>query len=134
MRSQARAPDITAGDVAATIGAEHVRLSYHYLDQADMEGYMSLLDPEARLHHPGHPVSRGPDEAAAAMESLAYTRGRHRIFKTVSEGDTVAAIGRFTGSAAPFGNMYETEFVDVFTLSGHGLLLSCRRFCWNGRN
>jgi ketosteroid isomerase-like protein len=130
MFSQAGGAYLTPGETVATIGAEHVRLSYHYLDRDDMDGYVSLLDPDARFRHPGQPVSRGHGQVASLMRRLSYTRGGHSIFKTVSEGDTVAAIGRFTYGNVRGGNKEETEFVDVFTLSDHGLLLSCRRFRW----
>ncbi|WP_159944712.1 MULTISPECIES: nuclear transport factor 2 family protein [unclassified Nocardiopsis] len=128
MFSQTGGAYLTPSEAVATIGAEHVRLSYHYLDRADMDGYASLLDPETRFRYPGQPVSRGPAQVSALMERSSYTLGRHSIFKMVSGGDTVAAIGRFTCEGEQPGNNRETEFVDVFTLSEHGLLLSCRRF------
>ncbi|WP_311510817.1 nuclear transport factor 2 family protein [Nocardiopsis lambiniae] len=114
-----------------TVGTEHARLSYHYLDLGDAEGYMSLLDPETRFHHPGERVARGPAEAFRSMKRLGCTGGRHSLFKTVSEGDTVIVVGRFTSDDVR-GNQKTAEFADVFTLTDLGLLLTRRRYSWQG--
>ncbi|MEU0991530.1 nuclear transport factor 2 family protein [Streptomyces sp. NPDC005953] len=82
-------------------GVDHVRLAYHYLDTGDVDGYLSLLDEDAR-----------PEAAALGC--------RHNIDRIVASGDCVVAIGRVSPQ--------QVDFVDVFTLSDEGMLRSRRRY------
>ncbi|WP_051415695.1 nuclear transport factor 2 family protein [Nocardiopsis sp. CNT312] len=130
MFSQAGGVQPGPSATVAPLGAEHVRLFYHYLDLGDTEGLVSLLDPDTRFRYPGRPTARGPSQVVSLLDRPLTTHTRHSLFKTVAEGDTVVAIGRFTRERESEGNRNETEFVDVFTLSEHGLLLACRRYRW----
>ena len=48
-----------ANAVVAGVGVEHVRLSYDYLDRGDIDGFGSLLAPDAVLLRPGGRDVRG---------------------------------------------------------------------------
>ncbi|MEV6349051.1 hypothetical protein [Actinoplanes sp. NPDC051851] len=84
------------------IGQDHVRLSYLYLDNGDIEGFESLWDA-------GVPPRGG------------RTGDRHLIYKMVAADDCVAVMGRLVGPP-------DVDFADFFTLSDEGLLLGCRRY------
>ncbi|MEW1549580.1 nuclear transport factor 2 family protein [Streptomyces tsukubensis] len=86
-------------------GVDHVRLAYHYLDNGDVDGYLSLLDEDTR-----------PEAPALGC--------RHDIDRIVASGDCVVAIGRVSPQ--------QVDFVDVFTLSDDGMLRSRRRYAAPG--
>lgn len=54
-----RQRDLAVSALASTIGREHIRLSYEYLNRRDVEGYASLVDPMARFRGPGPCLARG---------------------------------------------------------------------------
>lgn len=110
------------GDVVTTAGVEHVRLSYEYLDRRDMDGYGSLFDAEAELRSPVAGVVRGRDEIEGYQAERAAAGGRHVVEQVFSAPGRVVVVGRVTGAGR------EVEFVDLFTLTEHGLLRSQKSF------
>lgn len=114
-----RVGGVTTGLAAA--GVDHVRLSYHYLDDGDTDGYASLLDPGAVFEEPG----REPVRGRCAVAGLHRKRGlgKHHIDDVFAVDGRVTAVGRLCGASGD-----EVSFADVFTLSEHGLLARQRRF------
>ncbi|MFE9749510.1 nuclear transport factor 2 family protein [Saccharothrix saharensis] len=110
------------GDVVTTVGVEHVRLSYDYLDRRDMDGYGSLFDAEAELRSPVAGVVRGRAGIESYQAERADDGGRHVVEEVFSAPGCVVVVGRVTGGAR------EVEFVDLFTLTEHGLLRSQKSF------
>lgn len=112
---------------ATAAGTDHIRLSYHYLDIGDLDGYASLLHEDMQLKRADTPPGHGREDTVRQLSAHVCARGRHHIHKVVAEGDTAVAVGRYVpppGSASPTPQ----EFADVFTLSDKGLLLCSRRF------
>ncbi len=107
----------------AAAGLDHVRLSYHYLDRGDLDGYASLLDPGVVLDEPGHERVRGQGAVAELRRSRGH--GEHDVHDVFAAGGRVAAVGRFTGGSDVRAGV---DFADIFTLSGHGLLVTQRRY------
>ncbi|NJQ05817.1 nuclear transport factor 2 family protein [Streptomyces lonarensis] len=107
------------------VGVDHVRLSYHYLDAGDVEGYGSLLDENIEVAQPGSVHGNGRAEVLRSHGSPDRTPVRHRIHKIVADGDSVVALGRLVRGP---GTRVELDFVDHFTISPEGMLLSCRRY------
>ena len=110
------------GDVVTTVGIEHVRLSYEYLDQRDVDGYGSLFDAGAELRSPVAGVLRGRAEIESYQVERADDGGRHVVEEVFSAPGRVVVVGRVTGAGR------EVEFVDLFTLTEHGLLRSQKSF------
>ena len=110
-------------------GIDHVRLSYQYLDAGDVDAYGSLLDQDVQIRHPGFPIRRGRAEVLRTRAATGPP-GRHDIHRIIAEGDDIAVVGVFTPPTAPdVGDpRHGTDFVDIFTLTEHGLLRSCERF------
>lgn len=111
-----------------SMGAEHALLSYHYLDEGDVEGYASLVDRGALFEHPGHPVARGPRRAAELVLDRYGSRGTHRPHHVVAAQDDVVVIGTLNTRDAESGRESTQEFADFFVINEHGLLTSWRRF------
>lgn len=102
-------------DAALAAGMDHVRLSYHYLDIGDLDGYRSLFEDGAELGEPVTAVLRG---RAGAV------RYRYTVFDVFGSDRRLAAVGRMvelTGSHA-------LDFVDLFTVSDSALLVERRCF------
>lgn len=111
----------------AAAGLDHARLSYHYLDSGDIDGYVSLLHDDVVVRRPGvvpmrgrHQVERTQSERSRA-ESSRRPRRRHVVDTMFAGGDRVAAIGRVSDSP---GRRSDLEFVDIFTVSDCGLLIA----------
>jgi ketosteroid isomerase-like protein len=105
--------------VALACGMDHVRLSYHYLDIGDIDGYGSLFTADAVLHVPGIPPVRG----RRAIEGFRAARPirRHTLHSvTVTHGEVVV-VGHIA-VPSPNGGSTNAAFVDIFTLSDYGLL------------
>lgn len=103
-------------------GIDHVRLSYHYLDIGDFDGYGSLFAVDAVLHYPGLAPIRG----RAAIERfrstwLNYQVGVHRVDARSAAEAQITAVGRFAANR-PNGASINADFADSFTLSDYGLL------------
>lgn len=109
------------------IGADHVRLAYHYLNTGDVDGYASLVDERAVFTHPDHGPARGPDGVAALVFACLAGQGPHRADRVVARDATVVVTGRSEGAEAG-----RRGFVDVFTLSVYGLLLTWNRLATDG--
>lgn len=113
--------------MSTAAGVDHVRLSYHYLDTGDLDGYASLLHPDMQLKRRDAPPGHGRDHTVGLLTATPALRGRHHIHKVVADKDTVVVVGRYTPPAdAESGT--PSEFADVVTLSDEGLLLCSRRF------
>ena len=110
------------GDVVTTVGVEHVRLSYEYLDRRDLDGYGSLFDAEAELRSPVVGVVRGRAEIESYQAERAVDGGQHVVEEVFSAPGRVVVVGRVTGPGR------EVEFVDLFTLTEHGLVRSQKSF------
>ena len=109
---------------------DHVRLSYWYLDEEDLDAYCSLFTEQAVLLQPGaHPVS-----GRAAMERAARMRRcgrfvRHLVYEVFGSGHRVAAVGRLLHRRPPAGDHeVDLDFIDVFTVADNGLLASRMTF------
>lgn len=110
-------------------GIDHVRLSYHYLDSGDIDGYGSLLDDDTQLRWPEAPVGRGQAQVLGLQKSLAGPPSMHEIRKVIAFGDTVVAIRRYTPPApGSRGKAATVEFADFFTLNDKGMLLTHHRY------
>lgn len=96
------------------MGIDHVRLSYLYLDQGDLDGYGSLFAADARIVRPGERVVRAQVESGHAGLSV----GKHVVEEVFGVDDRVTVTGRLTHRATG----REVGFADVFALSEHGLL------------
>jgi hypothetical protein len=97
---QRRAPSTAA----TAAGLDHVRLSYLYLDAGDLDGYLSLFDPDV--------VPRPPDARPIGC-------GRHLLDHVFGAGDRAAAIGRFI-----LQDGEPLQFTDIFTIADTGLLVA----------
>ncbi|RDI34864.1 nuclear transport factor 2 family protein [Lentzea flaviverrucosa] len=113
---------------AATLaaGVDHVRLSYLYLDEGDLDAYASLLHEDMQVRTPDAPACHG---RAAALHLARTTTGTHELFKVIGDGHCVVAVGHYSPPGT--GQRLEPrefDFADFFTLSDDSLLLSRRRF------
>jgi len=109
---------------ATAAGVDHVRLSYHYLNIGDIDGYGSLLDEHVQVQRPDMARGHGRTEVLRTHAQVAGPPARHQVFKVIADGDGVAVTGRYT--SPPGKNAL--DFVDVFTLTDEGMLLGYRRF------
>ena len=84
------------GDVVTTVGIEHIRLSYEYLDRRDLDGYGSLFDDEAELCSPVAGVVRGRAGIESYQAERAVDGGRHVLDEVFS-----APVSRPTTTTRP---------------------------------
>lgn len=114
--------------VVAGVGVEHVRLSYDYLDRGDIDGFGSLLAPDAVLLRPGGRAVRGRADIERWLASrVAGTSGNSTVFAVFATEGNVIAIGHHTGLDAD-GHLQDVEFTDVFTIAPNGLLRTLKRY------
>jgi hypothetical protein len=115
---------------ATAAGVDHVRLSYHYLDEGDVDAYGSLFDEHAQVSRPDAPHRRGRRQLLELHADIAGPRTRHHIYKIIADGDSVAVMGHLGPSlACPLNeDPGDIDFADFFTLSDEGMLLGYRRF------
>lgn len=107
-----------SGPIAAAI--DHVRLSYCYLDDGDLDAYCSLFTDEVVLRAPGlHPVSGRDELERVARKRRAGKHIRHQLFEVFGSDRRVAAVGRIAHLHAPAADV---DFIDVFTVADCGLL------------
>jgi ketosteroid isomerase-like protein len=105
-----------------SVGMDHVRLSYCYLDDGDVDGYCSLFAEQAVLRQPGKQPVTGRTELERQERARQATRSvRHSITEVFGSGRKVAAIGRLRHHHRPATDQ-DTHFVDVFTVADNGLL------------
>ncbi|AXX30934.1 hypothetical protein KCV87_02215 [Actinosynnema pretiosum subsp. pretiosum] len=109
-------------DVVTAAGVDHVRLSYLYADEGDLEGLESLLHLDPQVGAPPEVAHGGRPEVLQVLAPVGAAPGRHLLSRVIAEGDCVAAVGRLTTARA------EVEFADIFTIGPDGLLAGCRRF------
>lgn len=111
-------------------GIDHVRLSYHYLDVGDLDGYRSLLDDRVELRRPDAPPGRGRAQVADIQVALARPPGAHHLYRVIGADGAVAVMGRFVAAsgAPPDALPAPVEFADFFTLTADGMLLGCNRY------
>ena len=108
--------------IAAAI--DHVRLSYCYLDDGDLDAYCSLFTEQVVLRQPGST----PISGRAELERVARTRRcgksvRHRVYEVFGSGRRVAAVGRLNHVHPSTGDgELDLDFIDVFTVADSGLL------------
>jgi ketosteroid isomerase-like protein len=106
------------------VGIDHVCLSYIYLDQGDMDGYLSLLAADVSLHLPKGQEIRGREQIGAFQAQPGRLAGEHVIRDVIGSGDRVVAEGRYVCRATGEG----VDFTEVFRLSADGLLRSQKRY------
>ena len=108
--------------IAAAI--DHVRLSYCYLDEGDVDAYCSLFTEQVVLREPGtQPVSGRDELARAARMRRAGKFVRHLIFDVFGLGRRVAAVGRVNHLRPPADHHEpDIDFIDVFSVADNGLL------------
>ncbi|MET7400226.1 nuclear transport factor 2 family protein [Dactylosporangium sp. NPDC005572] len=111
-----------------SIGVDHVRLSYDYLDAGNMDAYGSLLDDDVQVRRPDGAQSRGRVQVQRLHAEVTGPPGRHLLDQIIAEGDSIVVTGRFVRPPTPPKDRLDVEFVDVFTLSDYGLLLGYRRY------
>jgi ketosteroid isomerase-like protein len=107
---------------------DHVRLSYLYLDEGNLDAFGSLLDEDMQVKHPDAPEAHSRAEVLDLMATIAGPPGHHELHKVIASGDCIAAMGHLVGRAAYQGEPLDIDFVDVFTISDRGLLLGKRRY------
>ncbi|MFD0202902.1 MULTISPECIES: nuclear transport factor 2 family protein [Saccharothrix] len=110
-------------DTVTAVGVDHVRLSYLYADEGDLEGLESLVHCETQdgSPHPAQPTRRS--EVLDVLAPAEGPKGTHHVLRVIADGDCIAAVGRFTSDPAT-----DVEFADIFTIADDGLLTGCRRF------
>jgi ketosteroid isomerase-like protein len=106
------------------VGIDHVCLSYHYLDQGDIDGYLSLLHADVSLYLPSKQEICGREQIAAFQARLEGPAGEHLICGVMGSGDRVVAEGRYVSRETGQG----VDFTEVFRLSEEGLLRSQKRY------
>lgn len=124
--------DESAGPVAsavvAGVGVEHVRLSYEYLDRGDVDGFASLLAPDAVLLRPGGRAVRGRADIERWLVSrVDRTSGTNTVYSVFPAAGTVITIGHCAAHDAD-GHPRDMEFTDVFTIAPSGLLRTLKRY------
>jgi hypothetical protein len=119
-RSGGRRSPPTAAVTSA--GVDHVRLSYHYLDTGDLDGYGSLLDEQAQVCRPDAPQGEGTAQIVRVHAGIAGPPARHELHRIIAAGDSVVVVGRYLRPPL------DVEFADFFTLTDLGLLLGYQRF------
>ncbi|GAA3463506.1 hypothetical protein GCM10018963_55190 [Saccharothrix longispora] len=109
-------------DVVTAVGVEHVRLSYEYLDRRDLDGYGSLFEVPAESR------SAEVDASHVRAESGSYRVGggdggcSHVLEQVFCCSGRVVVVGRVVRGER------NVEFVDLFTLTEHGLLRSRKSY------
>lgn len=115
---------------ATAAGLDHVRLSYHYLDVADIDGYGSLFDVDAVLHAPGMSPVRGRRQIEKFQQLRAgLTVGRHQLQHVFGSGSRITAIGRYFTTDED-GREGSIEFADQFTIAPNGLIASQKTYLY----
>jgi ketosteroid isomerase-like protein len=113
-----------------SLAMDHVRLSYSYLDDGDVDGYCSLFDEQAVVRQPGCGDVTGRRELERVERTRQTGRSvRHQIYDVFGSGRRVAALGRLSHLPAATGNhATDVPFVDVFTVADNGLLIDRTTF------
>ncbi|MDE3723089.1 nuclear transport factor 2 family protein [Nocardiopsis sp. N85] len=111
------------GERIIRVGVEHVLLLYDYTDRGDVDGCLSLLDEHVGLRHPRVPTASGRTRVETVLRERLAGRGLHRVERVRAFGGMLFVTGVFaeTASTRPL------PYLDVFTLSEHGLVASWHR-------
>lgn len=122
--------NVRAPSAAVTaVAVDHVRLSYHYLDTGDLDGFVSLFDPDVVLRRPGAQPVYGRGEVERT-EAQRCGRGRHVLAQVFGAGDRAAAIGRFVPDPPLAASAF--AFADIFTIADNGLLVARETYFLSG--
>lgn len=113
-----------ASSPVTAAGIDHVRLSYLYLDEGDIDGYLSLLHADVSLHLPARCALHGREQVGAFRAQLGRLGGEYLIRDVIGSGDRVVAEGRYVSRETGEG----VDFTEVFQLSEEGLLRSQKRY------
>lgn len=105
-------------------GIDHVRLSYLYLNEGDIDGYLSLLDRKISLHLPRGREIIGREQVGSFRARAGRLSGEHVIQHVIGNGDRIIAEGSFVSHSTGAG----VDFTEVFRLSPDGLLRSQKRY------
>jgi ketosteroid isomerase-like protein len=105
-------------------GIDHVRLSYLYLDEGDIDGYLSLLHADVSLHLPARRALQGREQVGAFRALPGRLGGEHLIRDVTGSGDRIVAEGRYVSRETGEG----VDFTEVFELSTEGLIRSQKRY------
>jgi hypothetical protein len=106
------------------VGIDHVCLSYHYLDQGDIDSYLSLLHADMSLYLPSEQEIHGREQIGAFRARSEPCAGEHLIHEVMGCGDRVVAAGRYVSHKTGEG----VDFTEIFCLSQEGLLRSQKRY------
>jgi ketosteroid isomerase-like protein len=99
-----------------SVAMDHVRLSYCYLDEGDVDAYCSLFAEQAVHRQTGTTPVTGRTELER-VERARKTPVRHSIHRLFATGRQVTAIG--------LRHLYaqgDVHFIDIFTVADNGLL------------
>jgi len=106
--------------IAAAI--DHVRLSYCYLNEGDLDAYCSLFTEHVVVRQPGaHPVRGRAELERVARKGPRGKRVRHLLYDVFGSGPRVAAVGRLR-HLRPAAHEADMDFLDMFTVADNGLL------------
>lgn len=105
-----------------SFAVEHIRLTYHYLNNQDFDGYSSFLSKDVRITHPGQKPVSGTNTAEEVQRFFMAKNRSHILHEIFADGSTVIALGTLDAGTS------ETDFADVFTVDEHGMIVEQRRF------
>jgi len=115
------------GGGLASVATDHVRLSYHYLNVGDIDGYGSLFSEQAVLRGPQRELLCGRAELERFERCRQRTgRATHRVLDVVATGRVVVAIGCVEDGADRADGPQSSDFVDVFVICDDGLIAERR--------
>ncbi|HEY7592083.1 MAG TPA: hypothetical protein VH969_02915 [Actinophytocola sp.] len=110
---------LPASAAVMTVGVDHVRLLYAYLDALEIDGYASLIDEDAHVRGVSSRDTNSREDAVRILRERSP--GAHELW-TIEPGDEALMVtGRHTCSTGT------VDFADVFTLSECGLIHSHHR-------
>ncbi|GAA1713217.1 nuclear transport factor 2 family protein [Kribbella yunnanensis] len=113
---------VSAGAIA--MGIENIRLAYHYCDVGDLEGYASLLEADVEVDADGLLRGRGRDQVVDRVAALEAGAVQHHPNYVIPCDNRVIVLGSVSTKDSPATH----DIVDVFTLSGHALIVRQRRY------
>ena len=79
--------------LVTSAAVDHVRLSYRYLNDGDVEGYASLLSENVVIAHPGLAPIRGARAAEEARRALPWKHGKLTLHTVFGNESTIVALG-----------------------------------------
>jgi hypothetical protein len=106
------------------VGIDHVCLSYYYLDQWDIDNYLSLLHADMSLYLPSRQEIHGRKQIGAFQAQSGRDAGEYLIHEVIGSGDRVVVEGCYVSRKTGKG----VDFTEIFRLSEEGLLRSQKRY------